>query len=114
MFPLAARGVLSDEWVAPRSEPWPYRDYLVAPGVVPAVAAAVGADMVFAEVTCRDADAAAARAMGILSFWLGWTGPLNLLSCRKYFAGTLYFLAICSTVSPATTTCSFCDGTVDC
>jgi hypothetical protein len=36
----------------------------------------------------RDADAAAARAMGILSFWLGRIAPLNLLSCRKYFAGT--------------------------
>ena len=49
---------------------------------------AAGAGVVFAEVAGRVADATAARAMGILSFWWGWTGPLNLLSCRTYFAGT--------------------------
>jgi len=71
-------------------------DYFVPLGVVPVGIGAVGAGVVFAEVAGagagvvaeRDADAAAARAMGILSFWLGRTGPLSLLSCRKYFAGT--------------------------
>jgi len=51
-------------------------DYFVASGVVPVGVGAAGAGIVFAEVTGavagmgaeRDADAAAARAMGILSF----------------------------------------------
>ena len=64
-------------------------DYFVAPGAVSVDVGTADADIVFTKVTGRVADAAAARAMGILSFWLGWTGPLNLLSCRKYFAGTL-------------------------
>ena len=53
-------------------------DYFVGPG----------AGVVFAEMAGRVADATAVRAMGILSFWLGRTGPLSLLSCRTYFAGT--------------------------
>jgi hypothetical protein len=92
--PCSRRTVVSrpsDVWLAFRGEARPGLDYFVAANVVPVGVGAAGAGVIFAEGagTGRDADAAAARAMGILSFWCGWSGPLNLLSCRKYFAGTL-------------------------